>query len=787
MLKLRTRLSKTKHIILFLVLSIGFTVNTFADGLPGEYYVTQRWRDLLAGHSPATNPAFMTEENYFTCRLALSPTLQYSFLLSEIGAILPIGLYQSIGVTYLGLAAQGDIEQTQFEGGEFIQTGDKFDDVHSLFIASYAINPWNRLSIGANLNLYHKRNFGDPIIGVGFDLAFSYRFLRHAVLGDHVLGLNFQNLVSPSFTGTEDAGLWNEAVNLKVSWLAKIWESRIDFGIDLDIKDFLSQTEDFVGEVVDSAGDITEFGSKTIEADINARVGFWILRMINIYFQAGSSYWGITPGINVPTVNKGRDFQVAYQYMSIIDDEPLTSTHTIYFRGDFGPHREEVYARRMARLASLGPADLYNRARTLFSQEKYWDAFFIFGKILVEYPDFFKNDWVQLHMGLCQEYIDMREFSAENYNIAKKSYPKSVVIPYADLGLMRLHYREGNSSGVANQFHKLNTSSTPDSLKFHAYYYMGLQHIKDGEYQKAIQILSLVPENHPEYAFAQHSLSSAYALTDNINKSIEALDNVIQVVPKTKEQTEVINRSFVFLGYIFFEGLGGQERSLSKAVSALRRVPNTSYYYEDALIGLAWTALRASQWADCISACDQLLTVSKKSALRCEAMLLKAYCAGVDKKYAEAVAILRPASEEINKALGPSESKKNAKALEYDNNRGVYYEIASNMNNLALTSQSSFTIQQIDSLHVPQMDYEKKLNDHYVFVDEFGRSSFFARNIEKVRDDIEYALAKFEKMIGTRKVEKVIGKDIEEIERLKKEEEELMKELEKLEEGEEEE
>jgi len=151
------------------------------------------------------------------------------------------------------------------------------------------------------------------------------------------------------------------------------------------------------------------------------------------------------------------------------------------------------------------------------------------------------------------------------------------------------------------------------------------------------------------------------------------------------------------------------------------------------------------------------------------------------------VSFISPASEEINKAMGPSESEKNAKALEYDNNRGVYYEIASNMNNLALTSQSSFTIQQIDSLHTPQMDFEKKLRDHYIYVDEFGRSSFFARNIEKVREDVEYALAKFEKMVGTARIDEKIGKDIKQIEDIQKEEEELMKELEKLEKEEEQE
>lgn len=103
MSKSNNSLSKIVRVGLLIFLFTGYVGNLSADGLPGEYYVTQRWRDLFAGHSPATNPAFMTEENYLTARMALSPTLQNTFFLIELGAILPIGLYQSAGISYLGL------------------------------------------------------------------------------------------------------------------------------------------------------------------------------------------------------------------------------------------------------------------------------------------------------------------------------------------------------------------------------------------------------------------------------------------------------------------------------------------------------------------------------------------------------------------------------------------------------------------------------------------------------------------------------------------------------------
>jgi hypothetical protein len=47
-------------------------------------------------------------------------------------------------------------------------------------------------------------------------------------------------------------------------------------------------------------------------------------------------------------------------------------------KGDFGKHREEVYARKMAKLSSLKPNDLYVKGVELYNQGNYWDAFFIF-------------------------------------------------------------------------------------------------------------------------------------------------------------------------------------------------------------------------------------------------------------------------------------------------------------------------------------------------------------------------------------------------------------------------
>ncbi|MBN1983442.1 MAG: hypothetical protein JW795_18035 [Chitinivibrionales bacterium] len=774
MQKASVNLRKICSILTLSVVICSWFGSVFARGLPGEYYISQRWRDLFVGISPTTNPAFITEANYPSLRLALCPTLENSFLLMEGGYIHPIMLYHSVAFSYMSLSARDKVAETKWNEttNKLEPTGREYSDFHNMYVFSYAINPWDRLSVGINANVYHLSNFEDPIMGVGVDLGMTYRLMRNPLIGDHIFGIAAQNLVSPNIKKPGEIN--KNSANLKISWLAKMWEKRVDAGLDVNVKDFMAKGSDFVNN------------TKNMEIDVNARFGVWLLHMFNLYAHAGVNkkqmpeYIGFTGGMNIPTVNDGRDIQVAYQWMSIIDGLDINTTQTLYGRIDILKHREEVYARRMARLASIGPGDLYNRARTFLSEGKYWDAFFLFGKIYVEYPDFFKNDYVRLFMGQCQEELDMREFSLENYEETKKLFPRSVVVPMADLGIMRLHYRDNNSAGVANQFAKLNSPSVPDSLKFHAYYYQGLQNLRDNDFQNAIQMFSLIPDNHPEYPFAQHSLATAYALANNVSRAIEALDNVVRYTPRTKEAQEIQNRSLVFLGYIFFEGMDGQERALSKAVTALRKVPNTSFYYEDALLGLAWTALRANQWNDCIAAAKELQSISTKTVNQCEAALLEGYCYMVDKKYTEAVNVLGPANDKIVAYKAPSDEEKAEAKTGYDDNRGNYYDLASKVNELALTSQSSFVIQQIDSLKGPQVDYQGKLKDYYKFNDDFARRSFFSKNASQVKEDLDYALANAQKMLGQKSTEKIIDKTKKKSQEIDSEMQKIQDELKKL-------
>ena len=759
---------------------IAGSVPVWGDGLPGEFLLTQRWRDMIAHHSPLTNPALMTEENYVSIRAAFAPVLSGEFKHWELGAVFPLGLYQSFGVSVLfspegkfssgvSIGQSGQISES--ENPTYISNNNLF------IMASYAWHFWDKLSAGINLNFAYQTLYDDPRMGTGLDFGFTYRLLRHSLIGDHVLGLSTQNLIAPSMGKSplpsfKTTGQFSR--NLKISWIGNYWERRLESALDFDIKDFLVAAGEF--ELADGLK-----AAKQIEWDINLKLGAWLLRMAKIYLQFGFDedaidYWGLALGINVPSVNSGRDLEVLYQYNIMTEDNNDATGHTVYFRGDFGKHREEVFARKMARLASLSPNELYNRARKLYSEKKYWDAFFVFSRIVVEFPDFFKNDWVQYYRSSCQEELDMREMAIKNYENMKKDFPLSGAVPHADLGLMRVFYRNSDHSRVSNQFVELSKPNVPDSLRYHGAYLMGQSHLQNNDMRKAIQVLSIVPEDHPDYIFAQHAIAIAYArLGDDMGDVVTALENCIGAKATTSAQKEIVNRSYIFLGYIFYE-----ENTMSKAVVALRMVPTTSYYAEDALLGQGWTAIKSRQWTDCISIGQLLSKTSPKTVLQCEGMLIQAYGHLLQKQYSQSLTLLKNASEKIKSAIPPSEDSLNYARMQYESNRMSHNFLADKVDNISMVGQTATMVSQTDSLFVEQGNYLKKFNEYYGFVEDFGRTTFFCRTIDAIRDDIDYAHATVQKIVGQSGVEKVQQKMEEEQQLIDKEIERLKKEMERL-------
>ncbi len=759
MLKRATRFCKDFILTFTMLCGLGSIASVYADGLPGEYLATQRWRFLFSNQTPVSNPALINEVNYLSVRYALSSSMS-DFTMHEAGVVYPIDLYHTVGLSML---YQG-VDPYEATDTGFASTGEMINDKQYFFMGSYSWNALAGLTIGANLNFF-MYPFNNSEIGMGADVGLTYRLLNNPVVGNHLLGINIQNAYVQIVNSSE-----KYPRNLRLSLNSSYWERKIESSFDFAFKD-----------IGTAAGEFSE-GAKT-EWDLNAKLGFWLLRLINLYgilsmSDDGLESWGMAGGFNIPSVNNGRDASILCQYMTSPEAE-FDGTFTLYARADIGKHREEVYARKMAKLVSLKPNDLYVKAVELYSQGNYWDAFFLFSQLHVEFPDFFKSDWVSFFLSSCQENMDMRTTSEEAYKKTKALYPRSAVIPFADLGLMRVYYRDNDASSVRQQFNELNKLGVPDSIKFYGYYLMGQTEQKQGNPSKAIQLYEMIPEGHSDYVFAQHAAAVVAASQNNIQAAVTHLENCIQAQVTTNAQKEIVNRSYVFLGYIFYEELTKEEGTLAKAVTALRMVPKTSYFYQDALLGIGWTALKARQWADCISTGQEIATAATNTVVKAEGTLLQAYANMVQKNNSAAASLLENISVELDKYQANLETEYNSKKQEYNDVRMRYNDLARSTYGLGTARQSSLVEKQIDSMHILQKQYLEQINNFISYSDNYERNSFFNRSLESVREDIDYALAKAKKASGASKTIKETGKINKEAEKIDDELEKLKKELEK--------
>jgi tetratricopeptide (TPR) repeat protein len=736
-----------------------------AAGLPQEYLLTQRWRTLFSQNSPVTNPVFINDENYLSARIVYSPILT-EFRTLEAGVVYPIGLFQAGGISVLYQGIASPYNQTSMApNGDIINLPNepKISENTTYIMGTYAYNIWSGLNIGMNANFMMRNFFNTSSQGAGVDLGISYRLLQHPVIGTHIVGANIQNALYVALGNKDD--VLPRALRLSLN--STYFERQIESSFDFSLRDIGTATSNFTN------------GKAAGEWNLDGKIGGWAIRIAKAYLLFGAtdealSYLGIGIGANVPSINNGRDLSLMIQYLNLlqVEEQPAMSFISFYARTDIGKHREEIYARKMAKLANMEPNDLYIKGVNLYTEGNYWDAFFIFSRLFVEYPDFFKNDWVSFFLGSCQENLDMRLTAEEAFNKTKEQYSRSAAVPFADLGLMRVYYRDGNFGAVENQFNELNKLGVPDSIKYHAYYYMGQTEMKKQSYSKAKQLFELIPETHPDFVFAQHSSAVCNALEDNIEGAISNLESCIQAQITTNAQKEIVNRSYVFLGYMFYEELTKQEGPLAKAVTALRMVPKESYFYPDALLGLAWTALKARQWNDCKSAAQQIQQTAGNAVTKAEGALLEAYAYMVEKNYNTAVTLLDDASKSLSEFKLPSQAELMSKQDENNAVRGKYTEVARKAYDLGTSRQSELVIKQIDSLHVHQKELKTNIDEFLDFVDVFERGAFFSRNFETVQEDVDYALARAEKLGGQ-------VQEMKKIEGIKSEEQKLNEEIEK--------
>jgi tetratricopeptide (TPR) repeat protein len=667
-------------------------------------------------------------------------------------------LYQSAGLTW---TTPGTNQIEVWDNGT--RSGDSLATAQfNYFTGSYAINPWNGLSVGGNLNLIQQNAFADKgLFAGGLDLGISYRLFRNQFFGTHLVGANLQNLLTLKLMGT---GVFDQfARNLRFTLYSTFVEKLVETNFDYCIKDLLPSGSAFALN-----------SPKTLETEFSGRVGVAIIQMFRLYgmfgvSDSGLSHWGAGLTINGPAVYQGRDLLFGYQLLNVSKESNWTNT--FYLRGEFGPHREEAFAKNDK--LDVAPNAIYLKALQLYKEGKFWEAYFLFSQILNEYPDFFNNDWVLFYTGSCQEKMDMREISLFTHHALELEYPFSNAMIPARLSTMRIYYRNGDFSNVEKLYQQLQEATVADSIKYSADYIMGQTLIEQKNYEAAIEMLSRIHPSHYDYLFAQHSTAVAQFALEKYSEAMLSLQNCITETPKDQERKEVVARSYLLLGFLLYENPLNEDKPLSKAVAMLREIPAQSIYYDEATLALGWTAIKAQQFEDCIKS-GEVLMASKNPLFHFEGALITAYGYMSQQKYVEAKDILTTVTSQIENLRPVSEDSISLETQRYLDTRASYDFLAKRVAECAQKQQIGPVVQENSGLHSEQRDMKKKIDASIDYFDTYKKGLFLTRNYETIKSETAYMFAVVSRRTGA-------TGQVKEMEKAKEKEKDIDKEIKALE------
>lgn len=722
--------------------------STHGEGLPGEFLISQQWRDALAKYSPLTNAAFLSNSEYIGVQLSQAFTVDNIYKLTEGVFVLPY-LRHTFALTYEGAGA-GKLDATtpvESQGSIDITPNGKLSDRSNSFLLSYACNVWKGLSFGINSHFVFNNILGKKMTAYGGDIGISYSLSKDSILGFHTFGLSSQNIFLKGDTKYAGAAV--------LSYIGELFKKHLDLELYIIAKDILANSVDF-----------TSGNDNKIEFDISFKAGTWIFNFLKIYGQVGNEYAGGSAGIHSPTLNKGKDLTLMYQFLFPFRTEFLS--HSIFIRSEFGDPRKVKIEKNVTEKMNVIPYDLYNKAMKLYSEGFYWDAYFVFSKILVEYPKFIKNDFISLYCSICFERMDIRDVAVSQYQRSIIKYPRSKIHPFAEMGIMNIYYRQNNSNGVEEMFRLLSGPHTIDSLRYHAHYLRGETYIKEKEYTEAISVLSKIPETHQDYIFARHSMAVCAFIQDDYQEALGYLKDCLFTTLYTNAGNEIVNRTYLLIGYLLYE-----EKDFANAVAALKLVQKNSYYYEEAMLGIGWISLQSRKWDDCTLAGQNLVNISTSDVTKAEGELLQAYVSMIKKDYNSAADILNNASVRLNSLNAPSRGAFESELENYNTMRDEYERFGNSVEEFTSRKQESDATELIDSMHIDQNEFSRQITKKQIFFDTWNRQNYFARNFETIREDVEYALARVLKMINQDVHQK-------EIEKSEKKEEKLNREIEKL-------
>jgi len=629
----------------------GLRAEGASSGLPGQIFVNSDLSNFINTNAASINPALTTQVDENELTYGFSNFYFFSNV-HYLSFIYPVGLKNSVGFVIYNTGTEIQESGTNFFGDPFLSNNSSYSEFEYYLNLSRRILPY--LSAGINIKVINKNLFKliSPI-GVGMDVGFILNPFDTYYLGKPNLGVTVMNVLAPQ----PDASDQNKSkeiypLNIRLNLSHSFFRDALVISPGIIFEDVLPEANAFTVKPEKE----TNFSYHKLSLD--AQLNLWHFLYVKAGFFEGEKTISSGFGLYFDQINVVNDFRFDYTLAYKVESGVLNKVH---LTTHFGKNRaQKLMLSKFKSLNNL-PSDLFNEAMRLYRLKKYWEAAFVFGKLLVFFPTYYQADVATFYLAKCFENLDMLTIARLSYENAFRTYSTSDLKPNFVFGSQNINYKTKNYDASLRNYSFIANLYSDADIKADADYIAGQIYYERKNYIKAIQKFQTVDQFSPVYPYAQFTLAIINLKYKKVREAIQHFMNVIKSNPQKASELVLVNRSYLMLGHLF------QEISqLSKALEYYKKVDPQSDFYDEAIIGQAWAYSKLLKHRQSMDLAKSILSEHKNSRFLGEAYLILGYGFLIEKEYDYAQKILKKAEEISNQQLVEQEDSVRAVATYQD-------------------------------------------------------------------------------------------------------------------------
>jgi tetratricopeptide (TPR) repeat protein len=255
----------------------------------------------------------------------------------------------------------------------------------------------------------------------------------------------------------------------------------------------------------------------------------------------------------------------------------------------------------------------FKTADSLYRANDHWNASFAFQKIVAENKDSVLSEKALLYQGFCYDSLYLYDITKTTFRRGLDQFPRSEFMPDYHAGIMSADYAMEYYDSVCMRYDSLEKAGV--TLLPQAKLVKGKALYKLEKFGDAKKLLEQIEKIKGMQCEAGTITGLCCIKLKEDTAAMEKLKTVVDICSSNAPE------ACLNLGHLYFD----KGYSISSAIKYYNMIPDSSLFYEEALLGICWSYMKKNKAKNADSCTDISLRKYPESPFLGEILLIKGY------------------------------------------------------------------------------------------------------------------------------------------------------------------